>query len=144
MGPDTPQHLAEMIEPEAAPLVVCDVCGVEYPADQVGSSWVNIPDSDISQEDMRDRCASCTTQHGPLALPPAGGVRDGMARKSNQLISDEMIERAILKPGESLPPKYSGYALDGTNQDMTLYFFESGELVKQAPIPQPEAPIRRR
>lgn len=62
----------------------------------------------------------------------------------NQLISDEDLARAILKPGEKLPPKYSGYVLDGTNQDMTLYFFESGELVKHAPVPQPEAPIRRR
>ena len=58
-----------------APMVICDVCGVDYPADQHGSSWISIPDSDISSEDMRDRCAACTQKHGPLARPPAGGTR---------------------------------------------------------------------
>lgn len=59
---------------DAAPLLTCDVCGIEFPGDQVGSSYIRIPDSDVSTEDMRDRCARCTAEHGPLARPPAGGT----------------------------------------------------------------------
>lgn len=58
----------------SAPRLTCDVCEMQFPGDQVGSSFVHIPDSDISTEDMRERCARCTEQHGPLASPPAGGI----------------------------------------------------------------------
>lgn len=59
---------------DAAPLLTCDVCGCEFPGNQVGSSYIHIPDSDVSTEDIRERCARCTTEHGPLANPPAGGT----------------------------------------------------------------------
>jgi len=48
------------------PAPQCDTCGRFFPVLQKGSSWIAVPCSDVSDEDMRDRCAKCTAASGPL------------------------------------------------------------------------------
>jgi hypothetical protein len=33
-------------------------------------SWVNVPHSDVSMGDERERCAACTKKHGPAKAMP--------------------------------------------------------------------------
>lgn len=43
----------------------CDRCGRFTLPGAPGTSWVHVPDSDVSMGDDRERCASCTAKHGP-------------------------------------------------------------------------------
>jgi len=45
----------------------CCSCGKFFPHAQVGSSWVFVPDSDVSCEEDRVQCRACTEVLGPLA-----------------------------------------------------------------------------
>jgi hypothetical protein len=56
----------------------CDRCGKLFPAVQSGATWVNVPASDISTEEIRDRCAACSAKRGP-ALPYYGTYVEGIA-----------------------------------------------------------------
>jgi hypothetical protein len=60
------------------PACKCDTCGRFFPADLSGATWVNVPASDISTEEVRDRCAECSTKRGP-ALPHYGTYVEGIA-----------------------------------------------------------------
>ena len=44
----------------------CDHCGKFFPAYEVGSSRVFVPDSDVSYEELAWRCAPCTAKYGAL------------------------------------------------------------------------------
>lgn len=47
----------------------CDSCGRFFSYNQPGSSWVFVPDSDISYEENKVRCRECTERHGrPIPL----------------------------------------------------------------------------
>lgn len=48
----------------------CDCCGRFVIPESPGSSWVNVPYSDVSMGDERERCASCTKKHGPAKAMP--------------------------------------------------------------------------
>jgi hypothetical protein len=48
----------------------CDCCGKFVIPGQPGSSWVNVPHSDVSYGDERERCATCTAKHGPADAQP--------------------------------------------------------------------------
>ena len=52
----------------------CDLCGKFHRA-ETGASWVAVPSCDIPGEsgDERDRCRSCTEEHG--AVQPTGRYR---------------------------------------------------------------------
>lgn len=43
----------------------CELCGRFMPFNQPGSSWVYVPDSYMSYEEIFDRCRRCTEKHGP-------------------------------------------------------------------------------
>ena len=62
-------------------------------------------------------------------------------RTENQLLSEEDIRRATLKPGETLPPAYTGFALDGDDKRLIMSRYESGVIVEQR---EAQLPIRRR
>lgn len=47
------------------PRVKCDSCGRFFPYQQEGSSWLFVPDSAVSYEEMADQCRACTEAHGP-------------------------------------------------------------------------------
>jgi len=42
----------------------CDSCGKFFPADEPGSSHCFVPDSDLSSEEIADRCFPCTKKQG--------------------------------------------------------------------------------
>lgn len=46
-------------------MIRCDCCGRFMAPGSPGSSWVMVPHSDVSCGDERDRCAQCTSRHGP-------------------------------------------------------------------------------
>lgn len=48
----------------------CDMCGRFVRPGSPGSSWVNVPHSDVSSGDERERCATCTEKHGPAECAP--------------------------------------------------------------------------
>jgi hypothetical protein len=48
----------------------CDKCGRFMSPDFPGSSWVNVPHSDISYGDERNRCAFCTRTYGAAECSP--------------------------------------------------------------------------
>lgn len=50
----------------AALLPNCDKCGRFTLPGAPGTSWVHVPDSDVSMGDDRERCARCTAKHGPV------------------------------------------------------------------------------
>ena len=43
----------------------CDKCGRFFVTGMPGTSWVHVPDSDVSWGENRERCARCTEKHGP-------------------------------------------------------------------------------
>jgi hypothetical protein len=47
----------------------CDCCG-RFMRPAPGTSWVFVPDSDVSVGDERERCARCTADHGPARAMP--------------------------------------------------------------------------
>jgi hypothetical protein len=48
----------------------CDRCGRFVTPGVPGSSWVQVPDSDINAGDERERCAACTRNYGPAKCGP--------------------------------------------------------------------------
>jgi hypothetical protein len=48
----------------------CDCCGRFVLPGSPGSSWVNVPFTDINAGDERERCAACTKKHGPAKAMP--------------------------------------------------------------------------
>ena len=58
--------------------VRCDICTKSFPADQPLSTWVRVPFSDVSSEEIRDRCAACSAKFGP-AIPFYGEYVEGIA-----------------------------------------------------------------
>lgn len=48
----------------------CDCCGRFVLPGLPGSSWVNVPFTDINTGDERERCAACTKKHGPAKAMP--------------------------------------------------------------------------
>lgn len=48
----------------------CDCCGRFMLPGSPGTSWVNVPHSDVSIGDERDRCAACTEKHGAAQAAP--------------------------------------------------------------------------
>lgn len=79
--------------PEAAPregpkryMAVCEHCGKDFPSDEPGASWVNVPFSDVSSEELGDRCADCTHKLGPL-VPLYGRYVEGIAYGRNQEVA---------------------------------------------------------
>lgn len=48
----------------------CDCCGRFVTPGQPGASWVMVPCSDVSYGDERERCALCTSKHGPAEAMP--------------------------------------------------------------------------
>ena len=53
----------------------CDRCGCFMVPGSPGSSWVNVPHTDVNIGDERDRCARCTKRWGP-ARCSSGFVRE--------------------------------------------------------------------
>ena len=48
----------------------CDCCGRFVLPGSPGSSWVNVPFTDINAGDERERCAACTKKHGSAKAMP--------------------------------------------------------------------------
>ena len=49
----------------------CDRCGRFTLPGAPGSSWVNVPYTDVNYGDERERCPSCTEKHGPALCSPS-------------------------------------------------------------------------
>lgn len=47
-----------------AGVVRCDTCGRFMKFKESGSSWLFVPDSEVSYEELIDRCAVCTSKIG--------------------------------------------------------------------------------
>lgn len=64
-------------------MIHCDRCGQFFSGTQPGSSWVFVPNSDVSMGDERNRCASCTARHGPATAPGyTPGIAYGVIEKT--------------------------------------------------------------
>lgn len=46
--------------------IKCDSCGQFMDSRAKGSSWVFVPDSDVSYEELGFRCPNCTSKYGVL------------------------------------------------------------------------------
>ncbi len=44
----------------------CDNCGCFMKYSEKWSSWVFVPDSSMSYEEVREQCRKCTDKYGPL------------------------------------------------------------------------------
>lgn len=42
----------------------CDACGRFHRPDKPGASWVFVPDTPFTHEEVVNRCATCTEAHG--------------------------------------------------------------------------------
>lgn len=54
----------------------CDCCGRFMRPMDSGTSWVCVPDSALSSEEIRYRCATCTMKYGKAT--PNQNVREDM------------------------------------------------------------------
>lgn len=54
----------------------CDCCGKFFKNNALGSSHIFVPDSEVSYEELADRCPTCTHKHGRL--------------RANQVVDDRL------------------------------------------------------